>query len=164
MKAYEIVDGMIDTLDIYLESEQTEEDKENYEYIMKVLTKELENKSSNILKYIRNLTLEVNMLSQEEERLEKLRKSKENKIKKIKNYLVNVLIKLDKSKVETDLGIMGLQKSTSVGIQNIELLPKKYLNKKVEITPNKRMLSEVLKQGKKVKGAMLCENYSLQIR
>ena len=80
MKAYEIVDGMIDTLDIYLESEQTEEDKENYEYIMKVLTKELENKSSNILKYIRNLTLEVNMLSQEEERLEKLRKTKENKI------------------------------------------------------------------------------------
>ncbi|MGL4955321.1 MAG: hypothetical protein ACRC4Y_07610 [Cetobacterium sp.] len=69
MKAYEIMNGMIDTLDIFLESEQSEGDKENYEFVMKFLKEELQSKSSNIIKYIRNISLEVEVLSQEEDRL-----------------------------------------------------------------------------------------------
>ncbi|MGL4867504.1 MAG: siphovirus Gp157 family protein, partial [Cetobacterium sp.] len=104
MKAYEIVSGMIDTLDIFLESDQNESDSENYEYIMNFLRDELENKSSNIIKYIRNLSLEIEVLSQEEERLEKLRKQKEKKVNDLKKYLVVILTNLEKNKIETDLG------------------------------------------------------------
>ena len=42
MTAYEIMNGMIDTLDIFLESEQSEGDKENYEFVMKFLKEELQ--------------------------------------------------------------------------------------------------------------------------
>ncbi len=50
---------MIDTLDIFLELDQNESDKENYQYIMEFLKEELKNKSSNIIKYIRNISLEI---------------------------------------------------------------------------------------------------------
>lgn len=164
MKAYEIVNGMIDTLDIFLESDQNESDKENYQYIMEFLKEELENKSNNIIKYIRNVSLEVEVLSQEEDRLEKLRKQKEMKINNLKKYLTNILINLDKNKVETDLGNLGIRKSVSVAIDNLELIPKKYIQKKVELVPDKRALSEILKQGKSIKGVHLESKYTLQLR
>lgn len=164
MKAYEIINGMIDTLDIFLESEQNESDKENYNYIMEFLKEELESKSSNIIKYIRNVSLEVEVLSQEEDRLEKLRKQKEKKVNSLKKYLTDILLNLDKNKIETELGNLGLRKSVSVAIDNLDLIPKKYIQKKIELVPDKRMLSELLKQGKNIKGVHLEDKYSLQIR
>lgn len=164
MKAYEIMNGMIDTLDIFLESEQNEEDKENYEFVMKFLKDELQSKSSNIIKYIRNVSLEVEILSQEEERLEKLRKQKEKKVNSLKKYLTDILLNLDKNKIETELGNLGLRKSVSVAIDNLDLIPKKYIQKKIELVPDKRTLSELLKQGKNIKGVHLEDKYSLQIR
>lgn len=164
MKAYEIVNGMIDTLDIFLESEQNTEDKENYDYVMAFLKNELETKSSNIIKYIRNILLDVEVLSVEEKRLETLRKQKENKVKNLKKYLTNILLTLDKKKIETELGNLSLRKSTSVEINNLEKIPEDYIQRKIEMTPNKRMLSEALKQGKNIEGAILVENYSLNIR
>lgn len=164
MKAYEIVNGMIDTLDIFLESDQNESDRENYNYIMEFLQEELENKSSNIIKYIRNISLEVEILSQEEDRLEKLRKQKEKKVNSLKKYLTDILLNLDKNKIETELGNLGLRKSVSVAIDNLDLIPKKYIQKKIELVPDKRILSELLKQGKNIKGVHLEDKYSLQIR
>lgn len=164
MKAYEIVNGMIDTLDIFLESEQNENDRENYNYIMEFLQEELENKSSNIIKYIRNISLEVEIVSQEEDRLEKLRKQKEKKVNSLKKYLTDILLNLDKNKIETELGNLGLRKSVSVAIDNLDLIPKKYIQKKIELVPDKRTLSELLKQGKNIKGVHLEDKYSLQIR
>ena len=164
MKAYEIVNGMIDTLDIFLESDQNESDKENYDYIMEFLKEELENKSSNIIKYIRNISLEVEILSQEEDRLEKLRKQKEKKVNSLKKYLTDILLNLDRNKIETELGNLGLRKTVSVAIDNLDLIPKKYIQKKIELVPDKRTLSELLKQGKNIKGVHLEDKYSLQIR
>lgn len=164
MKAYEIMNGMIDTLDIFLESEQNEGDKENYEFVMEFLKEELQSKSSNIIKYIRNVSLEVEVLSQEEDRLEKLRKQKEKKVSSLKKYLTDILLNLDKNKIETELGNLGLRKSVSVAIDNLDLIPKKYIQKKIELVPDKRLLSEILKQGKNIKGVHLENRYSLQIR
>ncbi|MGL5745865.1 MAG: siphovirus Gp157 family protein [Cetobacterium sp.] len=164
MKAYEIMNGMIDTLDIFLESEQNEGDKENYEFVMEFLKEELQSKSSNIIKYIRNVSLEVEVLSQEEDRLEKLRKQKEKKVNSLKKYLADILLNLDKNRIETELGNLGLRKSVSVAIDNLDLIPKKYIQKKIELIPDKRMLSELLKQGKNIKGAHLEDKYTLQIR
>lgn len=164
MKAYEIMNGMIDTLDIFLESDQNESDRENYNYVMKFLQEELESKSSNIIKYIRNISLEVEILSQEKDRLEKLRKQKEKKVNSLKKYLTDILLNLDKNKIETELGNLGLRKSVSVAIDNLDLIPKKYIQKKIELVPDKRMLSELLKQGKNIKGVHLEDKYSLQIR
>lgn len=164
MKVYEITQGMKETLDIFLTSEKTEEDKENFNYVMEILKEELKTKQNNILKYIRNLTLENQILSEEEERLKTLRKSKELKINNLKKYLTYILLDLKQNKIETDLGIIGLRKSTSVIIDDLNIVPKKYLNKNIQLIPDKLTIKSILKQGKTIKGVHLQESYSLQIK
>lgn len=164
MKLYEIKNGMIDTLDIFLESEQTEMDRENYNDIMEYLKEELKSKSSDLIKYIRNLELENTVTKLEIERLEDLRKGKEKKIKSIKNYIKGILIDLDKKKVETELGKLSLRKTTSVEIIDISKIPKEYLVVKEEVTPSKKLIGDSLKKNILIDGAVLKEDYSVLIK
>ena len=164
MKLYEIKNGMIDTLDIFLESEQTEMDRENYNDIMEYLKEELKSKSSDLIKYIRNLELENTVTKLEIERLEDLKKSKEKKIKSIKSYIKGILLDLDKKKVETELGNLSLRKTTSVEITDITKIPKEYLVVKEEITPSKKLIGDSLKKNILIDGAVLKEDYSVLIK
>ena len=164
MKLYEIKNGMIDTLDIFLEGEQTEVDRENYNYIMDYLKEELKSKSSDLIKYIRNLELENTVTKLEIERLEDLKKGKEKKIKSIKNYIKGILLDLDKKKVETELGNLSLRKTTSVEITDISKIPKEYLVVKEEVTPSKKLIGDSLKKNILIDGAVLKENYSVLIK
>ena len=164
MKLYEIRNGMIDTLDIFLEGEQTEVDRENYNYIMEYLKEELKNKSSVLIKYIRNLELESTMVKLEIERLEELKKGKEKKIKSIKSYIKGILLDLDKKKVETELGNLSLRKTTSVEITDITKIPKEYLVVKEEVTPSKKLIGDSLKKNILIDGAVLKEDYSVLIK
>ena len=164
MKLYEIRNGMIDTLDIFLESEQTEMDRENYNDIMEYLKEELKNKSSDLIKYIRNLELENTVTKLEIERLEDLKKGKEKKIKSIKNYIKGILLDLDKKKVETELGNLSLRKTTSVEITDITKIPKEYLVVKEEVTPSKKLIGDSLKKNILIDGAVLKEDYSVLIK
>lgn len=164
MKLYEIRNGMIDTLDIFLESDQTEIDRENYNYIMDYLKEELKSKSSELIKYIRNLELENTVTKLEIERLEDLKKGKERKIKSIKNYIKGILLDLDKKKVETELGNLSLRKTTSVEITDITKIPKEYLVVKEEITPSKKLIGDSLKKNILIDGAVLKEDYSVLIK
>ena len=164
MKLYEIKNGMIDTLDIFLEGEQTEIDRENYNYIMDYLKEELKSKSSDLIKYIRNLELENTVTKLEIERLEDLKKGKEKKIKSIKNYIKGILIDLDKKKVETELGNLSLRKTTSVEITDISKIPREYLVVKEEVTPSKKLIGDSLKKNILIDGAVLKEDYSVLIK
>ena len=164
MKLYEIRNGMIDTLDIFLESEQTEMDRENYNDIMEYLKEELKSKSSDLIKYIRNLELENTVTKLEIERLEDLKKGKEKKIKSIKNYIKGILLDLDKKKVETELGNLSLRKTTSVEITDITKIPKEYLVVKEEVTPSKKLIGDSLKKNILIDGAVLKEDYSILIK
>ena len=164
MKLYEIKNGMIDTLDIFLEGEQTEVDRENYNYIMDYLKEELKSKSSDLIKYIRNLELENTVTKLEIERLEDLKKGKEKKIKSIKNYIKGILLDLDKKKVETELGNLSLRKTTSVEITDISKIPKEYLVVKEEVTPSKKLIGDSLKKNILIDGVVLKEDYSVLIK
>lgn len=164
MKLYEIKNGMIDTLDIFLEGEQTEADRENYNYIMDYLKEELKSKSSELIKYIRNLELENTVTKLEIERLEDLKKGKERKIKSIKNYIKGILLDLDKKKVETELGNLSLRKTTSVEITDITKIPREYLVVKEEVTPSKKLIGDSLKKNILIDGAILKEDYSVLIK
>lgn len=164
MKLYEIRNGMIDTLDIFLESDQTEMDRENYNDIMNYLKEELKSKSSDLIKYIRNLELENTVTKLEIERLEDLKKGKEKKIKSIKNYIKGILLDLDKKKVETELGNLSLRKTISVEITDITKIPKEYLVVKEEVTPSKKLIGDSLKKNILIDGAVLKEDYSVLIK
>ncbi|GLI57787.1 hypothetical protein PM10SUCC1_33010 [Propionigenium maris DSM 9537] len=164
MKLYAIKDAMIDTLDIFLESEQEEINKEFYQETMKVLKEELSHKSSNIIKYLTNLDGEVSTLKSEIDRLTKVKKVRERKIANLKSYLITTMQSLEKKKVETELGTYGLRKSIALKVLDINKIPEKYLREKREVTVDKRELSNFIKAGHIIEGATLVENYSLQIK
>ena len=164
MKLYEIQGAMLETLDIFLESDQDEIDKELYEDTINYLKEELSQKSSSIIKYLCNLSSETDSIKQEIERLTKAKKSRERKLEGLKGYLVNIMQSLEKSKIETDLGTYGLRKSKSVKILDQSKIPEVYLRVKEEVSVDKKGLAVVLKSGETVEGAALVENYSLQIR
>lgn len=164
MRLYEITGAMEDVLDIFLESNGDDLDKENYEYTMLYLKEELKNKSSNFIKYIKNLLAEAEMAKQESERLTSLRKAKEKKVENLKHYLVTALQGLEIKKVETELGSYGLRKSSSVEILDISKIPKEFVRIKEEISIDKKELGRYIDQGNHIEGAVKVENYSLQIR
>ena len=164
MKAYEIKNAMIDTLDIFLESNQDEMDKENYDDVMEYLREELESKSSNIVRYIRNLELENVVAKTEIDRLEEIKKNREKKITSLKGYIKGILLELDKKKIETDLGNLSLRKTTSVEIVDLSKIPKEYLVIKEEKVPLKTLIKDSLKKNIAVSGAILKEDYSLLLK
>lgn len=164
MKVYEIAGAMVDTLDIFLESEGSENDKENYEIVMEYLKEELSNKSSSLIKYIRNLEFESKIAKEEADRLQKINRLKSNKIESLKKYLINIMQHLEKKKIETSLGSYGLRKSSKVDVYDMSLLTKDFLRVKEDIQPDKEKITDYIKKNGEMAGAKIIENYSLQIK
>ena len=164
MKLYEIQQGMIDTLDIFLESDGNDLDKENYSEIMLFLRDELKNKSSSLLQYIQNLQVLNKSAKEEAERLQKLIKTRSNKIERLKSYLVTTLQVLETKKIETDLGSYGLRRSPAVDVYDMSVLPDEFIRVTEERKADKEKIKEYIKANGELKGARIVDNYSLQIR
>ena len=163
MTLYEIQETMIDNLNIFLESEGTEGDKEIYEEIFNLLKQELSSKSSNILKYLNNLQADLEQIKLEKQRLDKIKKSKEAKYNRLSDYIISVMTNLDKAKIETNIGNYALRKSTKVEILDEKLIPEEYFNISIDKTVNKVTLKEVLKS-QEVPGVRLATGYNLNIQ
>ena len=163
LKLYEIQQGMIDTLDIFLESEGSDLDKENYGEIMLFLRDELKNKSSSLLKYIQDLQAQNISAKEEADRLQKLSKIRANKIEKLKNYLVNTLQVLEVKKIETDLGSYGIRRSSRVEV-DMSNLPEEFIRITEERKADKEKIKEYIKANGELQGARIVDSYSLQIR
>jgi hypothetical protein len=164
MKLYEIKEAMVDTLDIFLESEQEEIDRDFYSDTMEYLKEELSKKSSNIIKYLSNLDAEALTIKVEIDRLTRAKKARERKSSSLKSYLVNTMQILEKTKIETELGTYGLRKSTALEVFDMDKIPEEYLKVKKEVSVDKRELTNHIKAGETIEGAALVERYSLQIR
>lgn len=164
LKLYEITQGMIDTLDIFLESNGTDLDKENYNEIILFLRDEMRNKSSSLLQYIQNLQALNKSAKEEADRLQKLIKTRSNKIERLKSYLVTTLQVLEAKKIETDLGSYGLRRSSAVDVYDIAALPEEFVRVTEERKANKEKIKEYIKANGELKGARIVDNYSLQIR
>ena len=164
MKLYEISQGMIDTLDIFLESDGNDLDKENYSEIMLFLRDELKNKSSSLLKYIQDLQAKSKIAKEESDRLLKLSKARLNKAERLKSYLVSTLQTLEMKKIETDLGSYGLRRSPAVDVYDMAALPDEFIRVTEERKADKEKIKEYIKANGELKGARIVDNYSLQIR
>jgi hypothetical protein len=163
MNLYEISEAMIDNLNIFLESEGTELDKEVHDEVMALLKKELSSKSSNLLKYLNNLQCDLEQIRLEKQRLEKNKKSKESKYEKLSDYIIYIMQTLHKAKIETEIGNYALRKSTKVEVIDEKLIPEEYFNIKVDKSVDKTALKEVLKS-KEIPGVKLTTGFNLNIQ
>ena len=155
MKLYEIQQDMIDTLDIFLESDGSDLDKENYSEIMLFLKDELKNKSSSLLKYIQELQAKSKIAKEESDRLLKLSRVRLNKAERLKSYLVSTLQALEMKKIETDLGSYGLRRSSAVDVYDMTALPEEFVRVTEERKADKEKIKEYIKANGELKGCLL---------
>ncbi len=128
---------------------------------------EFEEKADNIACLIKTLIAEADAIKLEEENLKKRRETKERHIERLKEYLSNNMLQLGKSKIETARNILSFKKSASLQIADENSFIKKYpdlIKVEVERTIPKKDITDLIKSGEALDGAVLVEKQNLQIK
>ncbi|HFI0914088.1 TPA: siphovirus Gp157 family protein [Streptococcus suis] len=125
-------------------------------------TEQFEEKVENTVKVIKNKEAEKKQLKEEIDRLTARHKSIDNDITRLKTGLQGAFEITGHEKVKTLLFTVSLANNQPSVVVDENLLPKKYFIQTLK--PDKTAIKELLKAGKKVKGAVLQESRSLRIR
>ena len=96
---YNITNKFVDLMDRVENGELTEEE---YNKLGEELAIELQNKSSNIIGYVRNSELLIEAMKAEEKRISDLRKMAENKTERFKQYVKENMEKLGLEKIQPE--------------------------------------------------------------
>ena len=157
MKLYEVVE-------LYNENEQEKTDRELYNDTKELIISELESKSSNMIKLIRDKESDIETILNEIKRLQELKKYKEKQNENLKKYIKWAMQETNQKKVETPLGIFSLRKSEKLNIVDEKNIPAKYIKIKQTETVDKISIKKDIKKGEIVSGAEIEINQNLQIK
>ena len=123
-----------------------------------------EEKLENVILYRKNLIAEAELIKAEEKALAARRKAKENRAKSLDDYISSCIKSSGRDKFETAKCKASFRKSKAVEIDNtfFESAPDDLLRIKKE--PDKPKIKKLLQSGETVKGAVLVERESLQVK
>jgi hypothetical protein len=144
--------------------EETGELNPAIEALMVFNQNELQDKAINYGYAIKTIESDVNAIDEEIKRLQALKRAKTNAIDRMKESVVNAMNIYGFEKITSPTLNLSLRRSESVDIINNDQLPDEYRTVKTVINPDKIRIKEAIKSGKTVEGAVLVENYSLQIK
>ena len=164
MTLYEINNEIRSILDFVAVDEETGELIGDIDFTrINELNLERTTKIENLALFAKELMVEIDALKAEKEKLIERAKVKERKVESIKNYLSFILTDNGETRFETPRTALSFRKSEVVEIDDSKL-PKKYMKKKIEISPDKVEIRKLLKSGVLIKGASLVEKQNLQIK
>jgi hypothetical protein len=109
---------------------------------------------------IKQLRSQSDMIKSEIKRLQELAKRYENSADKLADTLLQSVIA--HGQIKTAFVTISSRRSKSVSITDESLLGAEFMRVKSE--PNKTLIKEALDAGKEVAGALIVENYSLNIK
>ena len=147
-----------------IEEEMSEEDKKE---VKKELTELLQQKSQNLIGYIRNIELTIEAMKNEETRISEQRKILESRLTKFKEYVKECMEQNGFTKIETQLGALSIAKNPiSVEIYDEAQIPDEYKTKVIEIKVDKTAIKKALKEtGEIIPGTKIIDNKtSLRIK
>lgn len=147
-----------------IEEEMSEEDKKE---VKKELTELLQQKSQNLIGYIRNIKLTIEAMKNEEKRISEQRKILESRLTKFKEYVKECMEQNGFTKIETQLGALSIAKNPiSVEIYDEAQIPDEYKTKVIEIKVDKTAIKKALKEtGEIIPGTRIIDNKtSLRIK
>ena len=127
------------------------------------LTKDLKEKSSNVIAVVRNQELTIEAIDNEIKRLKAMKDGIENRLDKFKTYIKNAMLTNGIEKIDTNLGSIKFTKSTSTEIYDESLIDKKFIETVITEKISKEKIKKALKSGEEVQGARLVENKNLKI-
>lgn len=148
-----------------MESEEiTEEDKNK---IKEELTMLLQQKSQNVIGYVRNNELTIEAMKEEEDRISSNRKALENKLTRLKQYVKECMENNGITKIETSLGTLSIVKSpASVEIINEEAIPNEFKQEIVTVKIDKTKIKNNFKETGEIPDGVniITTNTSLRIK
>jgi hypothetical protein len=125
---------------------------------------ELQIKAENYAYAIKSLEGDVSIIDEEIKRLKGLKDAKINAIDRMKGAVVNAFQIYGITEVKSATLKLSLRRSESVEVVNIDQLPESLVTVKKTISADKVKIKEQIKNGVPVEGAVIVENYSLQIK
>lgn len=147
--------------------ENEEISEENKKQIEEELTLLLQQKSQNIIGYIRNMELTAEAMKNEEKRISERRKQIENHVVRFKEYVKDCMENNGILKIETGLGTLSTAKSPiSVEIINESVIPDEYKTEVVTTKIDKKKIADNFKStGELIEGVIIyTDNTNLRIK
>ena len=126
-----------------------------------------EEKIENVALWVKNLAYDVKTIKAEEETLQKRRKAAEAKMERLKGFLMGALVREDGTaeKFKTARAVVTVCKNNpSTVIDDEALLPAEFWREKIERSPDKTQIKEVLARGIEVPGAHLERSRRVDIK
>lgn len=160
MNLYELTTEAIELASILENEELTPELEER----LKINQNELQAKSINYAKLIRNIEAENEMLDNEIKRLKAMKEARERNLDRLKSNVLAAMQAAGVEKIESPIFKLSVRRSEAVEVSMVELLPDEFTTIKTTVNPNKVAIKNAIKEGKSVTGATIVENYSLQIK
>lgn len=125
---------------------------------------QLQEKAINYVKVIKNLEADSDAIDSEIKRLKAMKEAKDGAIDRMKEAVRNAMLVSGVDKIESSLFKLSLRRSESVEVVNIDQLPEMLTTVKKTVSADKVKIKEAIKSGLTVEGAVLTENFSLQIK
>lgn len=141
---YNITSKFVELINKANEGELTEEE---YNELGNELALELQNKSANIIGYIKNSESLLEAMKAEEKRLSDIRKQGEIKLEKFYNYVKENMEKLGLVEIPTELGSLKITKNPmSVEIENEDEIPSEFKQEVITIKIDKTAIKNHFKE------------------
>lgn len=164
LSLYNITNRFAELMDKANEGELTEEE---YNELGNELALELQNKSANIIGYIKNSESLLDAMKAEEKRLSDIRKQGEAKLEKFYQYVKENMERLNLLEIPTELGSLKIAKNPmSVEIENEDEIPSEFKQEVVTVKIDKTAIKNHFKEtGEIVAGTRIIDNKtSLRIK
>ncbi len=164
LSLYNITNRFVELMDKAQDGELTEEE---YNELGNELALELQNKSSNIIGYIKNSELLLGAMKVEEKRLADIRKQGEKKLNKFYEYVKENMERLGLTEIPTELGKLKIAKNPiSVEIENEDEVPSEYKTEVVTVKIDKTKIKNDFKETGEIPNGVriLTNNTSLRIK
>lgn len=130
----------------------------------------IEEKADNIACILKNIAAEKDAIKAEEDKLAERRKTKENEFEKLKTYLSDMLLKCDKTKIETPRNKITFRASEVVVVENESAFIERAAREHDEFltykdpTINRTEIKKALANGMEVAGAHIERKQNIQIK
>lgn len=157
---YELTQEFIELQDILEESggELTPEVEQQLE----LNAANFKEKANNYLRVMANIDSDIAGIDSELKRLNALKKTKVNAVERLKVNLTNYLIASGTKSVDLGLFKLGLRRSESVDIFDMNQVPPEFT--RIEVSANKVALKDYLREHPEVDWAQISVKENLQIR
>lgn len=160
MNLYQITTEMKNLTLLLEEGELTPE----LEQALFITQDQLQAKAIDYCYVIRNLEADSDAIDNEIKRLKAMKEAKDNTVDRLKEAVRNAMLASGIDKIESSIFKLSLRRSEAVEVVNIDQLPESLLTVKKTVSADKVKIKEFIKSGLTVEGAVIKENYNLQIK